>query len=194
MGIGASLALIAIGAILVFALELPLREVDFIGIDIETVGWILMIAGAVGLVVTLVLFAPRPDRSVVTRRPEARRPLAADEPYEPAPPPDDPPPPPPRGRGQGYGPPAGPPAYAGPSRGPYSGPPNEELVEYFAGVDADGRERWVVGRVERRERRADGEWMYLRPAQPGHPHPDPRWVSAEQTRVLPPYRGGPPHA
>jgi hypothetical protein len=48
MGIGVSLFLIAVGAILAFAVE---RAVD--GLNIEVVGWILMGVGALGLVLSL---------------------------------------------------------------------------------------------------------------------------------------------
>jgi len=54
MGIGVSVFLIAIGAILTFAVHATLS-----GISIQTVGIILMIAGAIGLLVTLTIFAPR---------------------------------------------------------------------------------------------------------------------------------------
>jgi hypothetical protein len=49
MGIGTSLFLIAVGAILKYAVS---DAVD--GIDLSTVGLILMIVGVVGLVITLV--------------------------------------------------------------------------------------------------------------------------------------------
>jgi hypothetical protein len=54
MGIGASIFLIAIGAILTFAVHATVS-----GVSIQTIGVILMIAGALGLMVTLVVFAPR---------------------------------------------------------------------------------------------------------------------------------------
>ena len=54
MGIGVAVFLIAAGAILTFAVHATLS-----GISIQTVGVILMIAGALGLVVTLTIFAPR---------------------------------------------------------------------------------------------------------------------------------------
>jgi Flp pilus assembly protein protease CpaA len=54
MGIGASIFLIAIGAILTFAVHATLS-----GVSVQTVGVILMIAGALGLLVTLTIFAPR---------------------------------------------------------------------------------------------------------------------------------------
>ncbi len=52
MSIGASIALIAVGAILRFAVD-----ADVQGIEIATVGLILMIAGIIGLVISLILFA-----------------------------------------------------------------------------------------------------------------------------------------
>ncbi len=54
MGIGASVFLLAVGAILTFAVHASVS-----GIAIHTVGVILMIAGALGLIVTLTIFAPR---------------------------------------------------------------------------------------------------------------------------------------
>jgi Domain of unknown function (DUF6458) len=54
MGIGASIFLIAVGAILAFALEYEVQ-----GVDISVVGWILMVVGGLGLIVTLVIWAPR---------------------------------------------------------------------------------------------------------------------------------------
>jgi len=59
MGIGVGIFLIAVGAILAFAVEASVQ-----GIDIEVVGVILMIAGAIGIVLDLIVFAPR-RRSVV---------------------------------------------------------------------------------------------------------------------------------
>lgn len=51
MGIGASVFLIAIGAILAFAVDLSVS-----GLDLSTIGVILMVAGAIGLVVTMLTF------------------------------------------------------------------------------------------------------------------------------------------
>lgn len=48
MGIGISVFLIAVGAILAFAVELSVS-----GVDLAAVGIILMIVGAIGLVVAL---------------------------------------------------------------------------------------------------------------------------------------------
>lgn len=52
MGIGASIFLIVAGAILTFAVT---TEVS--GIDIATVGWILMIAGAAGFLLSLIFWS-----------------------------------------------------------------------------------------------------------------------------------------
>ncbi len=54
MGIGVSVFLIAVGAILTFALDVTVS-----GIDLDLVGVILMIAGALGVILDLVIFAPR---------------------------------------------------------------------------------------------------------------------------------------
>jgi hypothetical protein len=54
MGIGVSVFLIAIGAILAFAVNVSAR-----GIDLSTVGVILMIAGGIGLLADLILFGDR---------------------------------------------------------------------------------------------------------------------------------------
>jgi hypothetical protein len=50
MTIGGSLFLIAVGAILAFAVTASVA-----GIDLQTVGWILMVVGVVGLLLGLVL-------------------------------------------------------------------------------------------------------------------------------------------
>jgi len=51
MGIGVSVFLIAIGAILTYAVNVAVS-----GIDLSTVGVILMVVGAIGLVTSLVIF------------------------------------------------------------------------------------------------------------------------------------------
>jgi Domain of unknown function (DUF6458) len=61
MGIGASIFLAVVGAILVFAIDLELG-----GVDIDVVGWILMIGGVVGLIFTTLIWGPR-QRTSVTR-------------------------------------------------------------------------------------------------------------------------------
>ena len=60
MGIGFSIFLLAVGAILAFAVHATVA-----GVDIHVVGWILMAAGALGLILTMVVFAPRHRRTVV---------------------------------------------------------------------------------------------------------------------------------
>ena len=62
MGIGGSIFLLALGAILAFAVN-----ADISGIDINIIGWILMAAGLVGLVITLWYWNSR-RRTVVTRQ------------------------------------------------------------------------------------------------------------------------------
>jgi hypothetical protein len=59
MGIGVSVFLLALGAILAFAVN---AEVS--GLEISTIGIILMIAGAIGLLMTMLVFGRR-DRGVV---------------------------------------------------------------------------------------------------------------------------------
>jgi hypothetical protein len=54
MKIGAALVLLAVGAILRFAIATSSTH----GIDLRTVGDILMIVGALGLVVWLIVWAP----------------------------------------------------------------------------------------------------------------------------------------
>ena len=63
MGIGVSVFLIALGAILTFALDLQVGV-----LDIDVVGWILMVVGAIGLIVTLIIWGGR-RREVVTTAP-----------------------------------------------------------------------------------------------------------------------------
>ena len=63
MGIGFSIFLIAVGAILAFAVKATVA-----GVDIHVVGWILMAAGALGLILTMAVFAPRRRRTVVETR------------------------------------------------------------------------------------------------------------------------------
>ncbi|HEX3621680.1 MAG TPA: DUF6458 family protein [Acidimicrobiales bacterium] len=51
MGIGASLFLIAVGAILTFAVHATVS-----GLDLSTIGVILMIVGGIGLAATMLIF------------------------------------------------------------------------------------------------------------------------------------------
>ena len=52
MGIGASIFLLAVGAILTFAVDWTVQ-----GVDLDAVGIILMIAGCIGLAVTLAMMS-----------------------------------------------------------------------------------------------------------------------------------------
>ncbi len=52
MGIGASILLIALGAILAFAVT---AEVG--GVDVQTIGWILLIVGIIGLVLSFLFWS-----------------------------------------------------------------------------------------------------------------------------------------
>jgi hypothetical protein len=67
MGIGVSVFLLAVGAVLKFALETDSAE----GVNLDTVGIILMLAGAIGLILFLAVFGRRDGRvgdTIVERR------------------------------------------------------------------------------------------------------------------------------
>ena len=66
MGIGVSVFLLALGAILAFAVDASVQ-----GLDLSAIGWILMLAGLIGLVVDLAVLAPR--RRVLVERTAAYR-------------------------------------------------------------------------------------------------------------------------
>ena len=63
MGIGVGILLIVVGAILTFAVETTVA-----GLDLDVVGWILMLAGAAGLGLFLYLNRRRTSGAVVTER------------------------------------------------------------------------------------------------------------------------------
>lgn len=63
MQIGASLFLIAIGAVLRWAVDYRVS-----GINISTVGTILLVVGVIGLAVTLVLWSTRRRTDVIHER------------------------------------------------------------------------------------------------------------------------------
>jgi Flp pilus assembly protein TadB len=65
MGIGGSLFLIALGAILAFAVTAHIT-----GVDINTVGVILMIVGLVGFALSLVFLMSRRRTDVIRRGPD----------------------------------------------------------------------------------------------------------------------------
>lgn len=64
MGIGVGIFLIAVGAILTFAVDATLA-----GLDLNVVGWILMLAGTAGLIIFFYFWhRRRAPRTVVTER------------------------------------------------------------------------------------------------------------------------------
>ncbi|MFP5322459.1 MAG: DUF6458 family protein [Acidimicrobiia bacterium] len=69
MATGTSIFLIALGAILTFAVDVTVS-----GLDLQAVGVILMIAGIIGVIVSLIWIdratGPRTDRRVVEERSE----------------------------------------------------------------------------------------------------------------------------
>jgi hypothetical protein len=68
VGIGTSIFLIAVGAILYFAVN-----VDISGLEVATIGLILMIVGILGLVISLYLMSVASRRGVAPAdRPVAR--------------------------------------------------------------------------------------------------------------------------
>jgi hypothetical protein len=72
MGIGGSIFLLALGAILAFAVN-----AQFSGIDINVVGYVLMLAGLVGLIVTLWYWNSRRRPTTVVER---QRPVVRNDP------------------------------------------------------------------------------------------------------------------
>lgn len=58
MGIGAGIFLIAVGAILKFALNVQVQ-----GVDLQVVGVILMIVGVLGIIIEAAIFMPRRRRN-----------------------------------------------------------------------------------------------------------------------------------
>jgi hypothetical protein len=63
MGIGAGIFLIAMGAIITFALNI---ETSFM--DLSVVGWVLMIAGVIGILLQLWFWNSRKRTTVVRRQ------------------------------------------------------------------------------------------------------------------------------
>ena len=52
MGIGVSLLLIAVGAILIWAVDVTVS-----GIELITVGWILLVVGAIGALLSMIFWS-----------------------------------------------------------------------------------------------------------------------------------------
>ena len=67
MGIGGSIFLLALGAILAFAVNAQIS-----GLDINVVGWVLMAAGLIGLILTLWYWNSRRRTVVSQTRPVVR--------------------------------------------------------------------------------------------------------------------------
>ena len=63
MGLGVSLFLIAVGAILAFAVS-----ADVSGVSVEAVGWILMIVGLAGFLLSLLFWSSWGGPGYFTRR------------------------------------------------------------------------------------------------------------------------------
>ena len=61
MRLGTAIVLLAIGAILTFALWF-----DVSGVDLQVVGWIMMIVGALGILLEIAVWGPRSRRAVTT--------------------------------------------------------------------------------------------------------------------------------
>ena len=79
MGLGVSLFLIAIGAVLAFAVNVTTS-----GVDINAVGWILLAVGAVGALISLMFWSTwggfgGSRRTVVEDAPVSRRRVVEDE-------------------------------------------------------------------------------------------------------------------
>jgi hypothetical protein len=102
VGVPVSLILIAVGAILAFAVHQDPNP----SVDIDVVGWVLMLVGLVGLLLSLFLWerfgpgamgwhrGPYPDGGAYPGRGYGRRRTVVEE-EEPPGPPGPPPPPPP---------------------------------------------------------------------------------------------------
>lgn len=68
MGVGASLILIAVGAVLVWAVD-----VSTSGINLNTVGYILLIVGIIGLLLSLIFWSSWAGPGYFTRADRPRR-------------------------------------------------------------------------------------------------------------------------
>jgi hypothetical protein len=66
MGIGTSIVLIAVGAILAFGVVLD-STVGSTTVEWATIGWILMAVGVLGLIISMAMISTARRRDVVTR-------------------------------------------------------------------------------------------------------------------------------
>ena len=64
MGLGVGIFLLAVGAVLAFAIHVSTNG----SIDIHTIGWILMGAGALGIVLSMVFWSSWGGPAAFTRR------------------------------------------------------------------------------------------------------------------------------
>jgi len=69
VGIGASIFMLAVGAIIAFGLDVRVGW-----LDLDVVGWVLMAAGAIGLILTFTVFNSRRRTIVTTPQPPAQSP------------------------------------------------------------------------------------------------------------------------
>ena len=69
MGIGVGLVLAAVGAVLAFAVHVTNSH----GFNVNTIGYILLIVGAIGILLDLLLFMPRRRTTYVDARPVSGR-------------------------------------------------------------------------------------------------------------------------
>ncbi len=81
MDIGASLFLIALGAIFAFAVT-----VDLPGISIQVIGWILMLVGVFGMALTFLYWRPRRAARRAGTTAVVHEHIYADDPTQPPPP------------------------------------------------------------------------------------------------------------
>jgi hypothetical protein len=81
MRIGASLFLIAVGAILRFAVDASHQNTH--GFDIGTAGVILMIVGALGVVISAIMMSTRRRTDIITQTPTGTRGTTYVEPTNP---------------------------------------------------------------------------------------------------------------
>lgn len=63
MKIGLSIFLLAVGAVLAFAVHVAVA-----GVDLRAVGWILMAVGLLGLILSMIVFTPRRSREITETR------------------------------------------------------------------------------------------------------------------------------
>ena len=64
MGLGVGIFLIAVGAVLAFAIHITTSG----AVDLHTIGWILMIVGAVGVLLSMVFWSSWAGPGYFTRR------------------------------------------------------------------------------------------------------------------------------